>query len=62
MVPVYNWCQVHTIQVFYIKNTTILKGIIFMDQQNTVMDIGLDGPEQVQYTMLIDQIYHKCQD
>ena len=33
-----------------------------MDQQNTVMDIGLDGPEQVQYTMLIDQINHKCRD
>ena len=50
------------IQVFYIKNTTILKGIIFMDQQNMVMDIGLDGPEPVLYTMLLDQILHRYQD
>ena len=30
--------------------------------QNTDMDIGLDGPEPVRYIMLIDQIHLKCQD
>jgi hypothetical protein len=33
-----------------------------MDQQNMDMDIGLDGPELVQYIMLIDHIHCKCQD
>jgi hypothetical protein len=33
-----------------------------MDQQNMDMDIGLDGPELVLDTILIDHIHRKCQD
>jgi hypothetical protein len=50
------------IQFFYINNLITLSVIIFMDQQNMDMDIGLDGPELVLDTILIDQIHLKCQD
>ena len=47
---------------FYTNNTINHQDLKFMDLKNMASVIGLDGVELVQYTMLIDPVYHKYQE